>query len=122
VDYLGGIAAILDVLVFTFYFVNCLGHRRCGLLVLGFVERLVVAYKKVPSFIVTLSGYVGVSWHFSRFNRRRTSSTNVQFGGYYWAKVTFLQVGGSVVISFVGDLGYWLRVYLRRQARHKTVR
>jgi len=52
---------------------NCLGHVNVAGLVAWFcLTAGGLAYQKSASFIVTLRVYVGVSWHFSRFNRRRT--------------------------------------------------
>jgi len=94
-ELLGASRRILDVWFHFPYFVNW----SWSPVVAGFGAWFVNGWwrgvtKKVPSFIVTLGGYVAFSWHILvALTDGATVATNVQFVGYYWAKLHSVRLG-----------------------------
>lgn len=112
---LGGVAAICDVwlgwpLPLTIIVTLVLG------LLLGARNGWWVAYRKVPSFIVT-RGHVGISrhthWHHQRHDCIPTSAAMSQIGQSYLPASTGFIIGALGLMAFVG---WQWRGRMRRQA------
>jgi D-xylose transport system permease protein len=113
---LGGIAAILDVWLHFPIMLTVLITMGAGLL-LGLFNGWWVAYQKVPSFIVTLSGMLAFRGILVGLTDGATVAPTS--GALGVIGQSYVPTGWGVSLVLLLCLGVIAKVYRRRQAQHK---